>query len=157
MLNSGLPPLDKPETQVGGAVPKAAKYGGVVFDDHGRVLLREPTNHFDGYVWTFAKGAPQSRESPRQTALREVREETGVDAEIVGVIPGVYAGGTGDCVYFLMKPISEHELGPDQLETASLRWASEDEARMLIRQTTNEKGRKRDLDVLAAAFKALRR
>lgn len=32
-------------------------YGGVIVDTEGRVLLREPSDHFDGYVWTFSKAA----------------------------------------------------------------------------------------------------
>jgi hypothetical protein len=31
-------------------VPKAGAYGGVLFDARGRTLLREPANHFGGYV-----------------------------------------------------------------------------------------------------------
>ena len=36
--------------------PIPTSYGGVVIDVWGRLLLRTPTNHFDGYVWTFPKG-----------------------------------------------------------------------------------------------------
>lgn len=149
-LDAGLPPLDDaPSTD---AIPRAAKYGGVVFDAAGRVLLREPTNHYDGYVWTFAKGDPDARETPQQTALREVREETGVEAEIVGVVPGVFAGGTGTCAYFLMDRVAELSLGSsEKRETAQTCWATEAEAKKLIAKTTNTVGRKRDLAVLAAA------
>lgn len=38
------------------ASAKWLSFGGVLFDDQGRVLLRRPANEFDGYVWTFAKG-----------------------------------------------------------------------------------------------------
>lgn len=34
---------------------KALAYGGVVISRDGYFLLREVKNHFDGYVWTFAK------------------------------------------------------------------------------------------------------
>jgi 8-oxo-dGTP diphosphatase len=50
-------------------------FGGVLFDEQGRVLLRKVTNSYKGYVWTFPKGR-QEDGSPEQTALREVREET---------------------------------------------------------------------------------
>lgn len=150
VLNNGLPTLDKAATE---SVPRAAKYGGVVFDDDDRVLLREPTNHFDNYVWTFAKGAPDGDETPQQTALREVCEETGVEAEIVGLVPGVFAGGTGTTVFFLMTRVAEQPLGSKaKRETSQIRWATEDEAKELIALTTNPIGRKRDPAVLEAAF-----
>lgn len=163
VLHQGLPPLDKPSAapkakghgHAAGATSRAAKYGGVVFDDAGRILLREPTNHFDGYVWTFAKGAPASGETPEQTALREVREETGVDAEIVGKVPGVFWGGAGEGMYFVMRKVAEAPLDADaRRETSQIRWATEHEARGMIGQTTNAKGRARDLAVLAAAIEA---
>ncbi|MBK7080786.1 MAG: NUDIX hydrolase [Betaproteobacteria bacterium] len=51
--------------------PVANSYGGVLVSGGGLVLLREPTRHNAGYVWTFAKGRPEAGETPRATALRE--------------------------------------------------------------------------------------
>ena len=56
-------------------------YGGVVINEQGLVLLREPSSHYDGYVWTFAKGRPDAKESPERTALREVEEENGCEGQ----------------------------------------------------------------------------
>ena len=92
----------------------ALAYGGVVIDEAGRVLLREPKNHFDYYVYTFPKGRPDEGESPEQAALREVREETGVEA-------------------------------------VSVCWVDGGEAEAQLAETTDAKGRARDLAVLAAA------
>ena len=62
---------------------KEKAYGGVVINDQGEILLREPRNHFDGYVWTFPKGRPEKEqrpgETPEETAFREVLEETGIN------------------------------------------------------------------------------
>jgi len=66
---------------------KRKTYGGVVCDEFGYMLLREPKDHFGGYVWTFPKGVPRSGESPQQTALRKVLEETGVEASIDEPVP----------------------------------------------------------------------
>lgn len=132
---------------------KKAAYGGVIFDPDGLVLLREPKNHFDGYVWTFPKGRPDSGETPEQAALREVKEETGVTAIIAAPIPGEFIGGTTINRYFLMSaPAGSGGVAPDDKETESVRWVTTDEAHKLIKQTTNTTGRKRDLDVLAAAI-----
>ena len=128
----------------------ALAYGGVVIDEAGRVLLREPKNHFDYYVYTFPKGRPDEGESPEQAALREVREETGVEAEIVDAIPGTFAGGTTSNAYFLMRPIHAHG-DFDRYETESVCWVDWREAEAKLAETTNAKGRARDLAVLAAA------
>jgi len=134
-----------------------AAYGGVVFDNNGLVLLREPKNHFDGYVWTFPKGRMDPGEAPEQTALREVKEETGVDATIISLLPGEYLGGTSVTRYFLMKArAGSGALAEDDPETQALAWFTPDEARQRIMQTTNSIGRKRDLAVLDDALRVWR-
>lgn len=130
---------------------KPLAYGGVIIDTEGRVLLREPTNHFDGYVWTFSKGRPEPGETPEKAALRETREETGVFAEIVGGIPASFCGGVTDTIYFLMRPTGQADQ-PDPKETVRVQWATPDEALGLIRETTNCLGQNRDLAVLEAAL-----
>lgn len=131
-------------------IPAAKAYGGILLTRSGRILLREPANHYDGYVWTYPKGRSDAGEKPEETALREVREETGYEAEIVDVLPGVFKGGTSTNAFFVMRHI-----GPpgqfDARETASVRWANFDDAKTLIEQTTNSIGRERDLAILHAA------
>ena len=75
-------------------------YGGVVINAAGQVLLREPTDHYHGYAWTFAKGKPFDGETPTETALREVFEETGVRAKILLKLPGSFDGGRTSNEYF---------------------------------------------------------
>jgi len=139
-----------PKTSISGSSGKIAA-GGVLIDPNGKILLREPANHFDGYVWTFAKGKVDKGETPETAALREVKEETGYEAQIAKRIPGEFKGGTGVTVYFLMHP--KGEPGKYQWETQSVRWATFEEARELIKKTTNNIGRERDLAVLEAAKK----
>lgn len=131
-------------------IPVATACGGILLTRGGRILLREPTNHYDGYVWTYAKGRPDKGDTPEQTALREVREETGYEAEVVDVLPGVFKGGTTTNAFFVMRHI-----GPpgrfDERETASVRWVDFDAAEKLIARTTNSIGRARDLAILKAA------
>jgi 8-oxo-dGTP pyrophosphatase MutT (NUDIX family) len=135
-------------------VPTADAYGGVLIDDSGCVLLREPTGHFGGYVWTFAKGRPDPGETPEETALREVLEETGQSAIIVSLISQVFPGTTSTTVFFLMAPVGAPIKFTD--ETKRTRWVSEPVARRLIATTIPDIGRERDLAVLAAAFDAWR-
>ncbi|MCX7257503.1 MAG: restriction endonuclease [Polaromonas sp.] len=132
-------------------IAKANAYGGILLTRQGRVLLREPANHFDGYVWTFAKGKPEAGDTPAQTALREVLEETGYPAEVVDVLPGVFHSGLSSNAYFIMR-YTGPQSAPDW-ETQSTRWVDFEAAAQLIAQTTNAKGRARDLAVLDAARK----
>ncbi len=135
-------------------VPIADAYGGVLINDRGEVQLREVAGHFGGYVWTFAKGRPDPGETPQETALREVLEETGQDARIVALIPGVFEGTTTSTVFFLMEPVGE--AGEFSNETATVRWVDRGTARRLMAMTTSPTGRDRDLRVLEAALVAWR-
>jgi ADP-ribosylglycohydrolase/8-oxo-dGTP pyrophosphatase MutT (NUDIX family) len=134
---------------------KPVAYGGVIIDARGNLLMREVKNHFDGYVWSFAKGRPDPGETPRQTALREVFEETGVVGRILTPIPGEFAGGTSVSRYFLMLAGPDVALDYADEETASLCWATPEQARELIVLSTNTTGRARDLALLDAALACL--
>ena len=131
------------------AMTEERAYGGVVFDAEGRVLLRKPASGWGGYAWTFPKGAPDPPESPEETALREVREETGYACEIVAPLPGEYKSDTCHTRYFLMRPL--RAISDPDGETEAIRWALPEEAESLIAFTSTAKGRERDLNVLNAA------
>ncbi len=51
------------------------------------LLVGREQHHRSGRLWALPKGTPRPGESPQQTALREVGEETGVEVAITG-----YAG-----------------------------------------------------------------
>lgn len=129
--------------------------GGVVLDKSGQVLLVEPKGHFDGYVWTFPKGRPNPGETAEEAALRQVLEESGVFARIVGLIPKVYDGGATQNVYFLMRPIAE--TGNWSAETQAIRWVAPVAAADLIGKTTNSDGKLRDIAVLHDAIELMGR
>lgn len=129
---------------------RRSAYGGVVLNREGKVLVREPTGHYGGYVWTFAKGSPVGAETPEQAAMREVREETGVEARIVQRIDRWFEGDTSDTRFFLMELVEDHG-DFDRKETAAVRWASFEEADRLVSETTSETGRARDRAVLKEA------
>lgn len=59
----------------------------VVPDRDGRILL---TRRRDNNLWTIPGGAMEPGESISQTAVREVKEETGVDVEVVSLV-GIYS------------------------------------------------------------------
>lgn len=128
------------------AVPKAGAYGGVLVDSDGKVLLREVAGHFGGYVWTFAKGRPDPGEEPHQAALREVMEETGYQASIIGALPSAYGGTTVSTSFFVMEPVGAPSSFSN--ETAAVDWFTFPEAAKRIALTRTATGRARDLQVL---------
>ena len=58
----------------------------VVVDDAGRILLIHKT---DNDLWALPGGGHDIGESIGQTVVREVREETGYEVEVIGII-GTY-------------------------------------------------------------------
>lgn len=131
---------------------KRQSYGGVLVNENGKFLLREPSNHFDGYHWTFPKGGlDHPEEHPVDVALREVAEETGRKGRVIEPLPGNYRGGTGgNTNFYVMRSYGNHpELMDD--ETRSTRWATYQQAKQLISRSTNPAGRARDLAILDRA------
>jgi 8-oxo-dGTP pyrophosphatase MutT (NUDIX family) len=63
--------------------------GGLVVDDQGQVLLIRARDLRNQPVWTLPKGALMPGETSEQAALREVREETGYECQVVGMLEAV--------------------------------------------------------------------
>jgi diadenosine hexaphosphate hydrolase (ATP-forming) len=114
----------------GRAVPQA---GGIVIrkdDDRLSVLLVRAKK--DPGVWIFPKGHIEPGETAGETALRETREEAGVDGEIVGPIgaPLEFNNGRYDVSvqYFLIRPRSESA----ETDGREKQWFSIDDALDLL-------------------------
>ncbi len=63
--------------------------GGVLYRRSDNALEIAVTRHKDMHgndVWTLPKGLVETHESPEETALREVEEETGLKGRIVGKV-----------------------------------------------------------------------
>jgi 8-oxo-dGTP pyrophosphatase MutT (NUDIX family) len=123
------PPLrQRRATAAGGVVLRQGEHGAEV------ALLGRVS---DG-SWVFPKGTPNAGESLEETALREVREETGLDVRILrplGEMTYRFAAG-GERVqkvvhFFLMEPIggdpSLHDAEYDEV-----RWVTLPEARRML-------------------------
>lgn len=59
----------------------------VVQDESGRILLIERA---DNNLWAIPGGAQDIGETTSEAAIREVREETGIDIEVTGLV-GIYS------------------------------------------------------------------
>jgi ADP-ribose pyrophosphatase YjhB (NUDIX family) len=65
-------------------VPAAS---AVIVDEEGRLLLAKRT---DNTLWTIPGGTMKPGETIATTAVREVKEETGLDVEVVSLV-GIYS------------------------------------------------------------------
>jgi 8-oxo-dGTP diphosphatase len=131
------------------------RYGGVVFDDQGRIMLRSPKNKSKGYNWTFSIGKQlQGGEHSSEAALRQVKEEMWEQGEIVGVINKQFGGTGAESYFYLMRSAGTDAAAKAAAGyTEDTRWATYDEAMALIGTSLDDAGRKRDWDILDEAFK----
>lgn len=103
--NSAGAPAQPNAARPGAAQPGA---GGVVLSADGqRALLVQ----YSDQTWTFPKGHLEPGETPAQTAMREILEETGVQAaELDWLPPTEYVNARGQhrlIDWFLMQALSE--------------------------------------------------
>ena len=78
-----------PDQTTYGGTPNQMRSGAAaaIFDDAGRLLLQQRSDN--GY-WGLPGGGMDLGESVAQTVVREVREETGYEVEVIRLI-GVYS------------------------------------------------------------------
>ena len=114
----------------------ATSAGGIVFDDRGNVCLISRRGAKGALQWTLPKGAAEPGETPEEAALREVREETGLEAELVekvGTIDYWFVWKPEDTRYhkfvhyFLMRATGGDTSRHDH-EVEEARWFPSDEA-----------------------------
>lgn len=110
--------------------------GGVVLNDACEVVVIVPTRRAaDGSkVLALPKGHPDGAESPAQAALREVREEAGVEARLVDSLGEVrywYQRGGRRIAkvveFFLLRYVSG-DVGDHDHEVEIARWIPASEA-----------------------------
>jgi mutator protein MutT len=66
---------------------------GVILEKNNRIVLVRRRYEPQAGLWTLPAGFMEYGESPEQTAVREVREETGLTVE-VSSLHGAYRGGS---------------------------------------------------------------
>jgi bis(5'-nucleosidyl)-tetraphosphatase len=115
--------------------------GGVVVGSDKRIVVIEQ----HGNSWSLPKGGVEEGESLLQTALREVREETGLnDLYYLGELgsyerKSIGPGGQGESdewgirerTFFLFLT-KEHALAPQDREVTNAKWLTIDETLALL-------------------------
>ncbi|WP_257639487.1 NUDIX hydrolase [Alloscardovia macacae] len=70
--------------------------GGLIFDDQDRVAIIARHSRSGHLEWCLPKGHIEKGETPAQTAVREIHEETGILGEVVDSIATIDYWFTGD-------------------------------------------------------------
>lgn len=132
---------------------RAFSAGGVVYKiENGdvKILLISPK---DTNVWTLPKGLIEKNEDQRETALREIKEETGVDVKIVDELGEVsyWFMMKGEryfktVKYFLAEYIGG-QINPDW-EVSSAQWVK-------IHEALNKLTYKSDKEILKKALEKI--
>ncbi len=129
--------------------------GGIVFNDQGQVLLiqnaamRDPSKSY----WGFPKGHLEAGEKSAEAAVREVKEETGLEVEIVEKVgDSKYTfEDKGEKVFkvvtmFLMK-LQGGELKAQQSELLDVRWFFPEEALKKLSFSNDKNHLKKALEI----------
>ena len=101
---------------------KEKSCGAIVIDDDKQILL---VHQLDGH-YSFPKGHVELHETEEETAIRETKEETNVDIEIISnkrfVIHYLVKNNVDkEVVYFLAKPLNKDIL-PELKEISEVKW-----------------------------------
>jgi mutator protein MutT len=105
--------------------------GGIVFNSQGQILV---TQHSQNKHWSFPKGLIDPGQTTEEAALREVKEEGGIVAEIVGKVGfSKYVYTFNDekifkvVTYFLMKYVSG-DIADHDFEVETSDWFESEDA-----------------------------
>ena len=110
----------------------------VVVNENNEVLLVSDTRQEiitpEGKIWAFPKGHAENGQNLEQTALREVKEETGYYVEIIKRLPDLTytQGKTGELIRVAMFKAKPLKLGIIKEIGFESRWFSIDEAKKVI-------------------------
>jgi 8-oxo-dGTP pyrophosphatase MutT (NUDIX family) len=131
----------------GPTVTRAFSAGGVLLRESagGReILLGRRRRERDGATWSLPKGTPDGDETAEQTALREVREETGLEVRILDSVGDIHyrfvRGGRRiekTVHYFLMEAIGG-DLARHDHEFEEVRWFDLAEAEAVMSFATEK-------------------
>ncbi|MET9366115.1 NUDIX domain-containing protein [Streptomyces sp. NPDC006632] len=138
---------DDPEAPAANSLVPAAS--AVVVDNSGRILLQRRS---DNGMWALPGGAMNLGESLPDCAIRETREETGIEVEVTGIVGTytnprhVFAYDDGEVrqefsICFLARPVAGRLAISD--ESTDVRWFEPDEVDALpmvasIRKRVND-------------------
>lgn len=101
--------------------------GCIIIDNNSVLVVKHNAGH-----WDFPKGHVENNETEEQTALREVKEETNIDVEIIPGYRYVIEYSPKEdvlkqVVFFIAKKISS-EIKAQESEISEIKWLKLDDA-----------------------------
>jgi 8-oxo-dGTP pyrophosphatase MutT (NUDIX family) len=100
--------------------------GAIVYRKHHGNLEILLIKHINSGHWSFPKGHVEEGESEMETAVREIKEETGIDViidptfrETVSYYP---KKDTQKIVVYFIAKAKNYELNPQEAEIADIKW-----------------------------------
>ena len=112
---------------------------GCIIVDKDKVLLIGAKDDEGEMFWSFPKGHQESGETDMETAIRETKEEIGLDVEIINpepIVTGHYVNsGTvwKEIRLFIAKPVSE-DIALQEEEVELIEWVSFEEASRRLKE-----------------------
>lgn len=113
--------------------------GGVVYrwaNSHYDIVVVQRARHGD---WSLPKGHVEAAESAEQAAIREIKEETGLEARVeqpIGEVVYFFRRPNGDLirktVYHYLLEAETTELGGPNREVSEVRWIPIQQADQLL-------------------------
>jgi 8-oxo-dGTP diphosphatase len=127
-------------------------FGGVVWERDESGMLKIVVVHRPRYDdWSLPKGKVNPRETPEQTALREVEEETGIVCKvgpfIMEVCYPLTDGRMKKVGFYDMRPVSTRQRPPDA-EIDQVLWWTLDEANSRLTHTYDKEVLRRFCEML---------
>ncbi len=136
--------MGKPRS-TGLPVERAFSAGGVVIrqgQDGAQLVLGRRRHDGRREIWSLPKGTPDGDETPEETALREVTEETGLQVRILDTIGDIHyrfvrEGRRIDkTVHYYLMEATGGDLADHDHEFEDVRWFEVAEAEALMRFPT---------------------
>ena len=130
---------------------KEKSCGTMCFNQNKILMVKHNKGH-----WAFPKGPVENNETEQETAIRETKEETGIEAEIISderfiITYSPKENVMKDVIYFIAKP-KNNLLNRQPEEIAELEWVNIDEADERITFDDDKKIYKRIKEIYVKKF-----
>lgn len=111
-----------------------------VIRKENRILLTlrqeaDPQDSEFNNIWQIPGGGLEFAETPEECAIREAREELGIDIEIISLIPRLYTTMRGNWQGLLIPFVCKMKFSGDKIilneEATDFKWATVHEAKKL--------------------------
>jgi len=145
-----------------GPTERATSCGGVILRrsaEDTEIVLGRRRRDDDRVTWSLPKGTPDGSETPEQTALREVAEETGLEVRILAPVGPIRYFFTQrgrrihKTVHYYLMEATGGDMASHDHEFDDVAWVRLDDARVMMTFPTEREIVERALPLLDAAVR----